>query len=251
MNKTNNNNNELDNSSITINADNKNIKSSERMSPVFTQFLDIVYQLILQFPKHFEFNDNYLLFINYHVQSCKYGTFLFNNDKDRINNSKNTLNIWDDIFDIIKNSIDKNIITKDISCKYDFINPFFQEKICNLNIFPNFSLYKLKIWEELYYQHIYCYNNTLNSIINNSINKFKFFSYQKSLDNKTLLTFNIKIYNYKNFINVFFERYNNIDNNKTKKKPKLNTILTDKTLKLINKILGNCFNNNDLHNIVK
>uniref|UniRef100_A0A914BYE1 Phosphatidylinositol-3-phosphatase n=1 Tax=Acrobeloides nanus TaxID=290746 RepID=A0A914BYE1_9BILA len=52
-------------------------------SPIFTQFIDVVYQLMRQKPTAFEFNERFLLEINEHAYSCMYGTFLGNCDKDR------------------------------------------------------------------------------------------------------------------------------------------------------------------------
>ncbi|KAJ3298561.1 hypothetical protein HDU79_009326 [Rhizoclosmatium sp. JEL0117] len=57
--------------------------ASHEISPIFTQFLDCVYQIWIQFPTHFEFSEKYLLTLNSHLTSCQYGTFLFNNEKER------------------------------------------------------------------------------------------------------------------------------------------------------------------------
>lgn len=73
---------------------NKNLKLS---SPIFQQFLDCVYQLLLQNPSQFEFNERFLRRLVYHLYSCQYGTFIFDNEQERIANeaSKSTRSVWD------------------------------------------------------------------------------------------------------------------------------------------------------------
>uniref|UniRef100_A0A915CNR6 Phosphatidylinositol-3-phosphatase n=1 Tax=Ditylenchus dipsaci TaxID=166011 RepID=A0A915CNR6_9BILA len=56
---------------------------AKEISPIFTQFLDVVWQLMRRKPVAFEFNERFLLEINEHAYSCVYGTFLGNCDKDR------------------------------------------------------------------------------------------------------------------------------------------------------------------------
>lgn len=53
------------------------------VSPVFTQFVDSVWQLMQQFPCTFQFNERYLLNLHDHVYSCQFGTFVGNCEKDR------------------------------------------------------------------------------------------------------------------------------------------------------------------------
>eukprot|EP01006_Ploeotia_vitrea_P031533 TRINITY_DN63874_c0_g1_i1.p1 TRINITY_DN63874_c0_g1~~TRINITY_DN63874_c0_g1_i1.p1 ORF type:complete len:1121 (+),score=591.58 TRINITY_DN63874_c0_g1_i1:188-3364(+) len=53
-------------------------------SPVFMQFLDCVWQVMQQFPVSFEFNDELLAYIADHLSSCKYGTFLYDNERERV-----------------------------------------------------------------------------------------------------------------------------------------------------------------------
>lgn len=52
-------------------------------SPVFIQFLDIIYQLIKQHEDKFEYNGKFLLRFLKEVTSGKYYEFLLNNDKER------------------------------------------------------------------------------------------------------------------------------------------------------------------------
>ena len=65
-------------------------------SPVFHQFLDATYQLLYQHPTRFEFNERFLRRLLYHLYSCQYGTFLYNNEKDRVDAKvKNkTTSVW-------------------------------------------------------------------------------------------------------------------------------------------------------------
>lgn len=51
--------------------------------PVFDQFLDTVHQLQLQFPEHFEFNEQFLLDLQRQLYECRFGTFLHNSEKER------------------------------------------------------------------------------------------------------------------------------------------------------------------------
>ncbi|KFD67174.1 hypothetical protein M514_11696 [Trichuris suis] len=57
---------------------------SKEVAPIFTQFLDAVWQLIEQFPTEFEFNERYLITLQEHLYSCQFGTFLCNSHKERL-----------------------------------------------------------------------------------------------------------------------------------------------------------------------
>lgn len=52
--------------------------------PVFLQWLDCVQQLLVQYPKHFEFNSAYLDKLNRHTFSNVFGTFSYNSAQERI-----------------------------------------------------------------------------------------------------------------------------------------------------------------------
>ncbi|KAM6061657.1 phosphatidylinositol-3,5-bisphosphate 3-phosphatase MTMR8 isoform 2-T7 [Chlamydotis macqueenii] len=55
----------------------------KEVSPVFTQFVECVWQLMQQFPCTFEFNERFLLEIHDHVYSCQFGNFLGTCHKER------------------------------------------------------------------------------------------------------------------------------------------------------------------------
>ncbi|CAG8983522.1 hypothetical protein HYALB_00004323 [Hymenoscyphus albidus] len=74
----------------------KEATDSSNISPVFHQFLDATYQLLLQHPTRFEFNERFLRRLLYHLYSCQYGTFLYNNEKSRLDArvQERTNSVW-------------------------------------------------------------------------------------------------------------------------------------------------------------
>lgn len=72
-----------------------NYNDSDR-SPVFLQFLDCTAQLIFQFPTAFEFNEDFLITIADHLYSCRFGTFLCNSEKERMQQQikEKTISLW-------------------------------------------------------------------------------------------------------------------------------------------------------------
>jgi myotubularin-related protein 6/7/8 len=71
-------------------------------SPVFHQFLESLWQLQRQFPTRFEYNEDFLIKVHYHLNSCQFGTFLFNCERDRRvsdgggpNAEQRTHSVWD------------------------------------------------------------------------------------------------------------------------------------------------------------
>ena len=65
-------------------------------SPVFLQWMDCIHQLILQFPCSFEFNQEMLIFILDELFGCKFGTFLGNSLKERVDLKleERTKSVW-------------------------------------------------------------------------------------------------------------------------------------------------------------
>jgi len=67
----------------SVDSISKNSSLPRETSPIFTQFLDCIYQLWIQNPTQFEFNDDFLVQLNTHVYSSQFGTFLFNSEYER------------------------------------------------------------------------------------------------------------------------------------------------------------------------
>lgn len=122
-------------------------------SPVFLQFLDCVFQITNQFPNMFEFNTKFLIFIADHINSGRYGTFLFNNEKERkdFKVKDTTISIWSDMLIEIREEQKNKII-----CKDEFLNVFFNKQSNEKVEFlmPNFSIYKITLWEDFYLKNI-------------------------------------------------------------------------------------------------
>jgi hypothetical protein len=85
------------------------------LSPVFHQFLDATYQLTYQYPTRFEFNERFLRRLLYHLYSCQYGTFLFDNERERVEAraAQRTRSVWDYF----------------LSRKQEFLNPNYEPDI--------------------------------------------------------------------------------------------------------------------------
>lgn len=109
-------------------------------SPIFHQFLDATYQLIHQYPTRFEFNERFLRRLLYQLYSCQYGTFLYDNEKQRLDAHvrDRTRSVWDYFL------ARRQEFTND---KYDATiddNTRGQERL----IFPNIN--KVRWWTELF-----------------------------------------------------------------------------------------------------
>ncbi|KAF5307354.1 hypothetical protein FQR65_LT07071 [Abscondita terminalis] len=65
-------------------------------SPVFLQFVDCVWQITQQFPNAFEFNEYFLITILDHLYSNRFGTFLCNSERERIQEGvkEHTISLW-------------------------------------------------------------------------------------------------------------------------------------------------------------
>lgn len=117
------------------------LKPSDQRSPIFPQFVFCVYQLLVQFPFSFQFNERFLLVILEHLYSCRFGTFLFNSDRERSekNVKDRTVSLW--------SYVNTN---PDL-----FINPLFDQSVGELVIYPDPSYRKLRMWDSYFYDWYY------------------------------------------------------------------------------------------------
>ncbi|CDW83756.1 myotubularin-related protein 1 isoform x3 [Stylonychia lemnae] len=121
-----------------------NHKDDQR-SPIFIMFLDCVYQMLMaeQFKGQFEFNKAFLKFLAHESYNCKYGTFLFDCERERIdfNLQMETDSIWTHV----NNEFERN---QYLNRGYNPSEQKFFEKI------EQTDHLSLKIWHELYF----CYS---------------------------------------------------------------------------------------------
>ncbi|KAI3381945.1 hypothetical protein SNEBB_010910 [Seison nebaliae] len=68
--------------------------NSSRRSPIFVQWLDCVYQIMIQFPSAFEFQPTILLSLAINVYSEISGTFLFDSEKERKESEESSFSVW-------------------------------------------------------------------------------------------------------------------------------------------------------------
>jgi len=71
--------------------------NSGQRSPVLLQFLDCTWQLVNQHPTFFEFNSRYLMAVADEIYSCRFGTFLCDNERERVAAGiyERTYSLWD------------------------------------------------------------------------------------------------------------------------------------------------------------
>ena len=112
-------------------------KKKER-SPIFIQFLHAVYQIMAQYPNAFEFTENMLLYLSDEIYSNKFGTFLFNSEKELNDNLAKdiTVSIWSEI----------------ILNKKKYINPFY--KYIKEPLIIKGEVQYLIIWKSFFYKYI-------------------------------------------------------------------------------------------------
>ena len=147
----------------SLNDTPSDITSENQFSPIFIQWLDCIYQLMNQNYTKFEFNPNLLTFIACELFNGKYGTFLFNNEKERVTYKAktNTVSIW-------------NVVLEN---KKDFLNPLYQ-KDNNKKIKINYK--NIKLWREYFYRFEKGENEDLYRELYNKKND----SYDKEIEQK-------------------------------------------------------------------
>ena len=115
----------------------KEENNENQNSPILLQYLDATHQLLVQYPMYFEFNMKFLLFIANSINCGLYGTFLYNNEKEReVKNAKtNTMSCWTEILNNIN----------------QYKNPFYEPKTKKEFFFtPKFPFSRVRLWEEYF-----------------------------------------------------------------------------------------------------
>ncbi|CAI8029271.1 Myotubularin-related protein 2 [Geodia barretti] len=109
--------------------------SDDQRAPIFLQFIDCVWQMTVQFPYAFEFNEHFLVTILDHLYSCLFGTFIGNCEKQRekLKVRVKTMSLW-------------SFINSQLEI---YKNPLYTESIQQV-LFPSASIRKLELWKGYY-----------------------------------------------------------------------------------------------------
>eukprot|EP01114_Cavostelium_apophysatum_P012410 TRINITY_DN2770_c0_g1_i5.p1 TRINITY_DN2770_c0_g1~~TRINITY_DN2770_c0_g1_i5.p1 ORF type:complete len:1148 (-),score=226.16 TRINITY_DN2770_c0_g1_i5:60-3503(-) len=106
-------------------------------SPILMQFIDCVYQVTVQFPDSFEFNEAFLRFVLDSYYSCQYGTFLGNSDRERkdLHLPSRTVSLWTVIH----------------SNKDPYLNRLYEASTGTRRVlYPSCKMRDMLFWEECY-----------------------------------------------------------------------------------------------------
>jgi len=166
-------------------------EKQDQASPIFLQFLDAVHQLLEQFPNAFEFNEKFLLFLAKTYNLNLYGTFMFNNEKERVerNARENTASVWTEIFKDLK----------------PYLNVYYDANSIKI-LEPNYSYYNIKLWTAFFMENnIYLENKQF--YISDDISfksKQDFFAYKKKEDENKFMNYQLK---YEELLRVAADAY--------------------------------------------
>ncbi|MBN3281092.1 MTMR8 protein, partial [Polyodon spathula] len=106
----------------------------KEVSPVFTQFVECLWQLMEQFPCAFQFNDRFLL--HDHVYSCQFGNFIGNCQKERedLKLHERTYSVWPFL----------------LEKKMQYLNPVYRGSSAFGVLQPNTLPFNFKFWCAMY-----------------------------------------------------------------------------------------------------
>ncbi|KAL2304529.1 hypothetical protein Nmel_013283 [Mimus melanotis] len=117
----------------------------KEVSPVFTQFVECVWQLMQQFPCSFEFSERFLLEIHDHVYSCQFGNFLGTCHKDREELSDQMLFLLARIFEKT-HSLWPFLLQR----KQELRNPLYRGFTAYKELQPNTLPFSFQFWCGMY-----------------------------------------------------------------------------------------------------
>ncbi|XP_069751173.1 myotubularin-related protein 9-like isoform X2 [Narcine bancroftii] len=109
-------------------------------APVFLLFLDCCWQMSIQFPCSFQFNQHFLITLFEHAYASCFGTFLCNTEEERLmlNVKRQTISIWSKI--------------NSPSEREQYVNPVYERN--DLVIWPSVAPQSLQLWQGLFLRWI-------------------------------------------------------------------------------------------------
>lgn len=134
----------------------ENYKEGQR-APIFLQWLDCVWQILTMYPTRFEFNETLLIAISEELFACRFGTFLFDCHRERVENSvpERTASFWSFV------KLHKDLFTNNEYTRTD--EPIIPTEQMATNVLRLWTNYHLKYKpEEIRDQRVY-EKNTVDS----------------------------------------------------------------------------------------
>jgi len=119
----------------------ENVFGFEEFCPVLTQFIDCVYQILVQNPDAFEFNSEFLSEIYENAYSLKYGTFIGNCEEERrrLKVRESTISLWA--------HLNEN--------KEKYLNPLYKISGSPKEILTmGTEIVRMRVWEEHYLKYV-------------------------------------------------------------------------------------------------
>lgn len=135
-----------------------NHHSDADRSPVFLQFIDCVWQVSKQFPHALEFNEHFLITILDHLYSCRFGTFLCNTERERVQEGNFDfyfLDFYESHLIILFSELKKNTVSlwSFINASMDqYRNPLYGGRHSSIEpvLKPIASMRHIRVWKGLY-----------------------------------------------------------------------------------------------------
>ncbi|XP_059805129.1 myotubularin-related protein 9-like [Hypanus sabinus] len=105
-------------------------------APVFLIFLDCCWQLSIQFPCSFQFNQQFLITLFEHAYASRFGTFLCNTEEERsmLKVKERTISLWPWI--------------NSSSEREKYLNPLYERN--SLSIWPSVAPQSIQLWNGLF-----------------------------------------------------------------------------------------------------
>ena len=115
-------------------------KFKKKTNQVILQYLDCVYQLLMQFPSEFEFTSEFLLFIAKYYDTNLFGTFLFDNEKEREENDAKTTtaSIW------------TYLLGEHFENKEKYLNRLYDKEKVTKILTPHYAYYDYVLWTDYF-----------------------------------------------------------------------------------------------------
>mgnify|MGYP001582791525 CR=1 FL=1 len=152
-------------------------------SPIFTQWMDCVYQICRQFPSKFEFSPAFLEFVSLHAYSCWYGTFLANTHKERYFEGVRlgTMSLWTEVVRQVEKerTAETHGNVGGSAAHLGLLNPLYNRQEAALflsrklncgfdRLRPCVNVKSIELWRSLYFKfdtdHLYIDRGSLNPI---------------------------------------------------------------------------------------